>query len=46
VRSIVDVDMYVWQPAQERWWALAFAQRRQLLDLAHGRPGAPAQQSD
>jgi hypothetical protein len=43
VRSVVDVDIYVWQPGQERWWPLTFAQRRQLLDLAHGPPAVPAE---
>ncbi len=34
VRSVVDVEVYVWQEEAERWRALSFAERRSLLELA------------
>jgi hypothetical protein len=42
VRSIVDVNVYVWQPKTEKWRLLTFEERRVLWD---SRPGAetPAQ---
>lgn len=42
VRSIVDVNVYVWQPETEKWRLLTFDERRVLWDA---RPSAarPAQ---
>ncbi len=34
VRSVVDVEVYVWQEESRRWRALSFAERRSLLELA------------
>jgi hypothetical protein len=34
VRSAVDVNVYVWQEARERWRLLPFADKRAMLDLA------------
>jgi hypothetical protein len=33
VRSIVDVDLYVWQPTQEHWRMLTFGERRAMWEL-------------
>lgn len=33
VRSIVDIDLYVWQPTQERWRMLTFGERRAMWEL-------------
>lgn len=41
VRSIVDVNVYVWQEEQQQWWLMTFGQMRALWDLAH-RPPEPA----
>jgi hypothetical protein len=35
VRSIVDVNVYVWQEEQDRWRLLSLAEQRALWDLAH-----------
>ena len=35
VRSIVDVNVYVWDDERERWLLLPFPEQRALLDLAH-----------
>jgi hypothetical protein len=40
VRSIVDVDLYVWQPKQERWRMLTFGERRAMWELK-GTPATP-----
>jgi hypothetical protein len=32
VRSIVDVNIYVWEPTAERWRLLSFEERRLLWD--------------
>lgn len=32
VRSIVDVNIYVWHPAKERWRLLTFGEKRLLWD--------------
>ena len=37
VRSIVDVNVYVWQEEQQRWWLLTFGQKRTLWDLSRER---------
>jgi hypothetical protein len=37
IRSIVDVDVYVWQPERERWRRLSFAEQRALFDVAASR---------
>jgi hypothetical protein len=37
VRSIVDVNVYVWQEEHQRWWLLTFGQKRDLWDLARER---------
>jgi hypothetical protein len=42
VRSVVDVDIYVWDLEDERWRMLSFAQRRTLWEH---RDGAGANQS-
>ena len=34
VRSLVDVNVFVWQDEQERWRLLTFAEQRALWDLA------------
>lgn len=34
-RSIVDVNVYVWQEERERWRPLTFAERRVMWDRAH-----------
>ena len=34
-RSIVDVNVYVWQEDRERWRPLTFAERRVMWDQAH-----------
>jgi hypothetical protein len=34
VRSIVDVNVFVWQEDQERWRMLTFAQQRAMWELA------------
>jgi hypothetical protein len=34
VRSLVDVDVYVWQPIQERWRMLTSPERHALWELA------------
>jgi hypothetical protein len=41
VRSIVDVNVYVWQPKTEKWRLLSFEERRLLWD-ARATAGAPA----
>jgi hypothetical protein len=38
VRSIVDVDLYVWQPTQERWRMLTFGERRAMWELQGTTP--------
>jgi hypothetical protein len=35
VRSIVDVDVYIWQEQPARWRRLTIGERRALWDLAH-----------
>jgi hypothetical protein len=34
-RSIVDVNVYVWQDERKRWRPLTFAERRVMWDQAH-----------
>lgn len=34
VRSIVDVNVYVWQEERQRWRMLTFPERRAMLELA------------
>jgi hypothetical protein len=34
VRSIVDVNVYVWQEARDRWRMLTFAEQRAMWELA------------
>jgi hypothetical protein len=41
VRSIVDVNVYVWQEERERWRVLTFPEQRALFDAA-APPPAPA----
>jgi hypothetical protein len=36
VRSIVDVDAYVWQEDRDRWRRLTFSELRALWELAKG----------
>jgi hypothetical protein len=38
VRSIVDVNVYVWQEEHERWWLLTLGQKRTLWDLSRHLP--------
>jgi hypothetical protein len=35
VGSVVDVNVYVWQPEPERWRPLTFSERRAMWDLAN-----------
>jgi hypothetical protein len=35
VRSIVDVNVYVWQGEKDRWRLLSLAEQRAIWDLAH-----------
>ncbi len=35
VRSLVDVDVYVWQEARERWRPLTSPERHAIWELAH-----------
>jgi hypothetical protein len=41
VRSIVDVNVYVWQPDRGSWRLLTFSEQRAMFDLAAGRHSAP-----
>jgi hypothetical protein len=34
VRSLVDVDVYVWQPVRERWRMLTSPERKAMWELA------------
>jgi hypothetical protein len=34
VRSVVDVNVFVWQEERERWRLLTFSEKRTLFDLA------------
>jgi hypothetical protein len=43
VRSLVDVDVYLWQEDNARWRRLTFAEQRALMDLA-AEAGEPAAQ--
>jgi hypothetical protein len=36
IRSIVDVNVYVWQEEDERWRLLTFGEQRALWDLSRG----------
>jgi len=36
VRSIVDVDLYVWQQERDRWRMLRSSERRTMWELAGG----------
>ena len=42
VRSIVDVNVYVWQEERERWRLLTFPEQRVLFDAAATPPLAGA----
>jgi hypothetical protein len=35
VRSVVDVNVYVWQPEHDQWRRLTLDEQHTLLDLAH-----------
>jgi hypothetical protein len=35
VRSVVDVNVYVWQEQHDRWRLLSLAEQRAMWDLAH-----------
>jgi hypothetical protein len=37
VRSTVDVEVLVWEPADEDWRLLTIAEQRAVWDLAHSR---------
>jgi hypothetical protein len=39
VRSVVDVQVYVWQPEHDRWRRLTFDEERAILDLARESQG-------
>ena len=34
VRSVVDVNIYIWDEEQERWLLLPFSEQRAMLELA------------
>ena len=34
VRSIVDVDVYIWQEESDRWRLLTFSERHAMWELA------------
>lgn len=36
VRSVVDVNVYVWQEDDDRWRLLSLGEQRAMWDLAHG----------
>jgi hypothetical protein len=36
VRSIVDVNLYVWQEERDRWRMLTFPERHAMWELAGG----------
>lgn len=38
VRSVVDVNAYVWDEHRERWLLLPFEEERALMDLARKQP--------
>jgi hypothetical protein len=40
VRSIVDVNVYLWLPAQEKWRLLSFDEQRLLWSRRDSSPGA------
>jgi len=42
VRSIVDVNVYVWQEEHQRWWLMTFGQKRTLWDLSRERAAESA----
>lgn len=35
VRSVVDINVYVWQEERDRWRRLTFGEKRAIWDLAH-----------
>ena len=39
-RSVVDVNVYVWQEERSRWRPLTFAERRVMWDRAHAQEPA------
>jgi hypothetical protein len=39
IRSVVDVNIHVWDPEDERWRMLSFAQRRALWEHRDGAEG-------
>ncbi len=41
VRSVVDVNVSVWDEERARWLPLAFGDQRRLLELARAAPVAP-----
>jgi hypothetical protein len=45
VRSIVDVDVYLWQEERERWRLLTFSERHAMWELAE-REGADSLAGD
>ena len=40
VRSIVDVNVYVWDQERDRWVLLPFAEQSALMELARRQPAA------
>ncbi len=38
VRSVVDINVFVWDEERGRWLPLAFGEQRSLLELARARP--------
>ena len=38
IRSIVDVNVYVWREEDQRWWLLTFAQKHSLWALSRSEP--------
>ena len=35
VRSVVDVEIFVWQAERERWRKLTLPERREMVEMAH-----------
>jgi hypothetical protein len=36
VRSLLDVNVYTWDPERDRWRLLAVSEQRAIWDFAHG----------
>ena len=42
VRSLVDVNLYVWEPGSERWRLLTLSEKRAIWDLRDRVEALPA----